>query len=81
MAVRPIVLYPEPVLRRKAVAVERFDAELAETVAAMFELMYRSRGVGLAAPQVGLNRRLLVLDPAGSPDDPESAPLVLVNPT
>ncbi len=73
--------YPEPVLRKPALAVERFDAELAETVAAMFELMYKSQGVGLAAPQVGLNRRILVLDPAGSPDDPESAPLVLVNPT
>jgi peptide deformylase len=72
--------YPEPVLRKAAVPVERFDAELEETVAAMFELMYRSKGVGLAAPQVGLNRRLLVLDPSGSPDDPESAPLVLVNP-
>lgn len=73
--------YPEPVLRKPALAVERFDAELSETVAAMLELMYRSKGVGLAAPQVGLNRRILVLDPAGSPDDPESAPLVLVNPT
>jgi peptide deformylase len=73
--------YPEPVLRKAAVPVERFDAELAETVAAMFELMYRSQGVGLAAPQVGLNRRILVLDPAGSREDPESAPLVLVNPT
>lgn len=73
--------YPEPVLRKAALPVERFDDELAETVAAMFELMYRSQGVGLAAPQVGLNRRVLVLDPAGSPDDAESAPLVLVNPT
>ncbi|HVS18379.1 MAG TPA: peptide deformylase [Planctomycetota bacterium] len=73
--------YPEPVLRRSARPVERFDAELEETVAAMFDLMYRSQGVGLAAPQVGLDRRLLVLDPSGSPDDAESAPLVLVNPT
>lgn len=73
--------YPEPVLRKPAQPVERFDAELAETVAAMFELMYASLGVGLAAPQVGLNRRILVLDPAGSRDDPESAPLALVNPT
>jgi peptide deformylase len=73
--------YPEPVLRKAALPVERFDEELADTLAAMFELMYASQGVGLAAPQVGLNRRILVLDPAGSRDDPDSAPLALVNPT
>jgi peptide deformylase len=73
--------YPEPVLRKPALAVARFDEELADTVAAMFELMYSSQGVGLAAPQVGLNRRILVLDPSGSRDDPESEPLALINPT
>jgi peptide deformylase len=72
--------YPEPVLRKVAEPVEAFDAELAETVRAMFELMYRSQGVGLAAPQVGLRKRILVLDPAGDPEEADSKPLVLINP-
>jgi peptide deformylase len=73
--------YPEPVLRRVATLVEAFDAELQGTVQAMFDLMYRSQGVGLAAPQVGLGMRLLVLDPAGNPSETDSQPLVFVNPT
>jgi peptide deformylase len=72
--------YPEPVLRKVAEPVQAFDADLADTVGAMFELMYRSKGVGLAAPQVGLRKRLLVLDPSGDAQDPASAPLLLINP-
>lgn len=73
--------FPEPVLRRVAAPVEAFDADLEGTVRAMFELMYKSQGVGLAAPQVGLGVRLLVLDPAGEPSASDSQPLVFVNPT
>ena len=72
--------YPEPVLRRVATPVEAFDTDLEGTVRAMFELMYKSQGVGLAAPQVGLGLRLLVLDPTGDPSDADSKPLVFVNP-
>jgi peptide deformylase len=69
-------IYPDPVLRRPAEPVARFDEELRATVTAMFERMYASKGVGLAAPQVGLKRRLLILNPTGEPKDE----LVLVNP-
>lgn len=69
-------LYPDPVLRRPAQPVAAFDEELRAIVAAMFERMYASKGVGLAAPQVGLKKRLLVLNPTGETKDE----LVLVNP-
>jgi len=72
-----LTLYPSPVLRRPAPPVERFDEELAATVRAMFDRMYASQGVGLAAPQVGLRRRILVLNATGEPSDE----LVLINPT
>jgi peptide deformylase len=79
MAVRPIVLYPEPVLRRRAAAVERFDVELADLVRDLSETMYAAPGVGLAAPQIGIERRVAVVDVA--PGAPESKLHVLVNPT
>lgn len=70
-----LTLYPEPVLRKRAEPVEAFDEELRDIVAAMFECMNRSKGVGLAAPQVGLKKRILVLNPTGKPEDE----LALVN--
>src|SRR5215510_3350863 len=71
-----LTLYPDPLLRRPSAPVEAFDEELRAIVAAMFERMYASKGVGLAAPQVGLKKRVLVLNPTGeTPDE-----LVLVNP-
>jgi peptide deformylase len=70
-----LTLYPDPILRRVAAPVEAFDEGLRETVEAMFERMLSSNGVGLAAPQVGLGRRILVLNPSGKPEDA----LALVN--
>lgn len=78
MAVRPIVLYPEPVLRRKAAAVESFDAGVAELVRDLAETMYDAPGVGLAAPQLGVERRVAVVDVA--PGTPVSRLHVFVNP-
>lgn len=75
-----ITLYPDPILRKVARPVERFDAELKATVRAMFDLMYRSQGVGLAAPQAGLERRILVLNPTGDPAQADQE-LALVNVT
>lgn len=74
-----IVKYPDPVLRRGGKAVETFDQDLADTAATMLEAMYRMQGVGLAAPQVGLEISLLVLNPKGSPDD-RAEEMVLINP-
>jgi peptide deformylase len=73
-----VTLYPEPILRKVADPVVSFDAELERTVAAMFRRMFASKGVGLAAPQVGLKRRILVLNPSGDDNDEN---LVLVNPS
>ena len=71
-----LTLYPDPLLRRPSQAVEAFDQELSGIVAGMFERMYASKGVGLAAPQVGLKKRILVLNATGEPKDE----IVLVNP-
>ncbi len=73
-----LTLYPDPVLRKVAAPVPAFDESLRATVAGMFELMYRSHGVGLAGPQVGLNQRILVLNPSGERDN-KAEELALVN--
>ena len=62
MAVRKITEYPETVLGQVGKAVTEFDAELEALCAEMFETMYDAEGVGLAAPQIGLNMRLFVMD-------------------
>jgi peptide deformylase len=71
MAVRPIVLVPDPVLRAVAVPVERFDEDLRRLATDMLETMYAAPGRGLAAPQVGGSLRLFVMDAGwreGAPD-------------
>jgi len=62
MALRDIVLLGDPVLRRPAGEVTSFDAELRALVRDMFETMYHAEGVGLAAPQVGISQRVVVVD-------------------
>jgi peptide deformylase len=71
-----LTLYPEPVLRKPAEVVAAYDDELRAVVDAMFERMFASKGVGLAAPQVGLKRRILVLNHSGDRKDD----LALINP-
>lgn len=71
-----IVHYPDPVLRGKAKPVERIDDEVRAVAARMVELMHEARGVGLAAPQVGLPWRLFVANPSGEPGDDR----VFINP-
>ena len=58
----PIVTYPDPILKRKALPVENFDKELRELCQNMIHTMYHAQGIGLAAPQVGVGRRIFVLD-------------------
>ncbi len=65
MSVRKITEYPEKVLAEVGKPVEKFDAELAELCAEMYETMYDADGVGLAAQQIGLNLRLFVMDCEG----------------
>ena len=60
--IRKITEYPEKVLAEVGKPVEKFDEELEKLCADMFETMYEAEGVGLAAPQIGLNLRLFVMD-------------------
>ncbi len=75
-----ILEYPHPLLRAANDDVETFDEALADLARRMFKLMYASRGVGLAAPQVGVNKRLMVFNPDGDPKRWMSE-VVLCNPT
>ena len=75
-----LTLYPSPVLRKVAEPVEAFDEELAKIVEGMYELMFASKGVGLAGPQVALRKRILVLNETGEATQPERN-LTLINPT
>ena len=74
----PIVVYGDPVLERPAEPVTEFNAELKKLVDDMFESMYAAHGVGLAAPQIGIAKRIAVIDTTFK-EDP-NAKLVLVNP-
>lgn len=74
-----VVKYPDPVLRRGGKPITVFDAALRETAQAMLDTMYTYKGVGLAAPQVGLELSLLVLNPSGDPGDRRDE-MALVNP-
>jgi peptide deformylase len=74
----PIVKYGDPVLEKPAAAITSFDDGLKKLVEDMFESMYAARGVGLAAPQIGISKRLAVIDVTFK-EDP-NARLVLVNP-
>jgi peptide deformylase len=71
-----IITYPDPRLRREAEPVEEVTDELRERVRNMFPLMYEAKGIGLAAPQIGWNKRLFVVNVTGEPEHE----LVLVNP-
>lgn len=62
MGIRKITEYPEKVLAEVGKPVEKFDEELEKLCEDMFETMYDAEGVGLAAPQIGLNLRLFVMD-------------------
>jgi peptide deformylase len=74
----PIVKFGDPVLEKTAAPVTVFDDELKRLVEDMFESMYAAHGVGLAAPQIGISKRLAVIDITFK-EDP-NAKLVLANP-
>jgi peptide deformylase len=89
MGLRKIVTLPEPILRRKARPVSTFDKNLQTLIDDMIETMREAPGVGLAAPQVGISERLIVVEYADPPeeDDDEHEPkevkpklYVMINP-
>lgn len=78
MALLDIIVAPDPRLKKKAVPVERVDAATAKLMADMLDTMYDAPGVGLAAPQVGVLKRIIVVDAARDEEPP--APLKMANP-
>ena len=82
MSIRPIVTLPDPILRRKARPVTRFDADLQALVDDMIETMRQAPGVGLAAPQVGVSERVIVVEFAEDEEGETAAKklYVMVNP-
>src|ERR1700746_137525 len=74
----PIVRFGDPVLEKPAEPITEFNGELRKLAEDMFESMYAAHGVGLAAPQIGISKRIVVIDVTFK-EDPE-AKLVLINP-
>ncbi|HEU5360059.1 MAG TPA: peptide deformylase [Candidatus Deferrimicrobiaceae bacterium] len=75
---RPILTYPDPFLSTKALPVGVVDGKVRELIRDLFETMYAANGIGLAATQVGVGKRVIVVDL--SPVDEEAGPIALVNP-
>ncbi len=73
MAVYQIVRHPDPVLREKAQEVRKITPQIRRLVANMVDTMYDASGVGLAAPQIGVSKRVVVIDPGNNL-------IVLINP-
>ena len=83
MALLQVLKFPNPVLKQKSLPVTQFDAELRALAASLLETMYTEGGIGLAAPQVGQLKRLIVVDVRDSEGEEEAEkrnPVVLVNP-
>jgi peptide deformylase len=76
MAIRTIIYLPDPRLRKVSSPVEAFDQDFQVLVDDMFETMYDANGVGLAAPQIGINLRLSVIDVVGD----KTQQIVIANP-
>lgn len=76
--IREIVKYPDPILQKPTQLVTEFDDELRSLVDDMFESMYAAQGIGLAAPQIGISKRITVID-LSFKKNPEDK-IVLINP-
>src|SRR5712692_1346608 len=77
--VREILIWPDPTLKKKASPVAKVDDSIRTLVNDLFETMYSADGVGLAAPQVGILKNVIVLDT--TPRQPDSKPVAMINPT
>ena len=83
MAIRPIIEAPDPLLRQISTPVEAITPEIQTLIDDMFETMYAAPGIGLAAIQVGVPKRILVIDlqdPEEEDGEPVRKPMVFVNP-
>ena len=78
MAVKKILLYPDPILLTTSVRINKFDESLASLSKDLIDTMYNADGVGLAAPQIGVNKRIFVMD--CSREDEERDCRIVINP-
>lgn len=78
MANKKIIIEPDPILRKKSVNLEKVDSEVKKLMDDMLETMYSAPGIGLAAVQIGILKRVIVIDI--SKDETKKKPLFLVNP-
>ncbi|MCX8995799.1 peptide deformylase [Rhizobiaceae bacterium BDR2-2] len=78
MTIKPLIILPDPLLREVSRPVERVDSETRTLADDMLDTMYDAPGIGLAAIQIGVPRRLLVIDIAREGEDKQ--PLVVINP-
>lgn len=78
MSILPILVAPDPRLKSPAKSVDKVDAEIRQLMDDMLETMYQANGIGLAAPQVGVSKRVIVIDVAH--DDAEPNPVRMANP-
>ncbi|WP_283195581.1 peptide deformylase [Rhizobium sp. AN80A] len=78
MTIKPLIILPDPLLRQVSKPVERVDSDLQRLADDMLETMYDAPGIGLAAIQIGVARRMLVIDV--SREGEEKQPLVFINP-
>jgi peptide deformylase len=78
MTIKPLIILPDPLLRQVSQPIERVDADLQRLSDDMLETMYDAPGIGLAAIQIGVPRRMLVIDL--SKEGEEKQPLIFINP-
>ena len=78
MTIKPLIILPDPLLRQVSKPIERVDSDLQRLADDMLETMYDAPGIGLAAIQIGVARRMLVIDVAREGE--EKQPLVYINP-
>ncbi len=78
MTIKPLIILPDPLLRQASKPIEQIDTEIQRLADDMLETMYDAPGIGLAAIQIGVPRRLLVIDVAREGE--EKKPLVFINP-
>jgi peptide deformylase len=78
MTIKPLIILPDPILRQVSTPIETVDSEVKKLANDMLDTMYDAPGIGLAAIQIGVARRMLVLDV--SKDGEDKAPLVFINP-
>ncbi len=80
MAVREVIIYPDETLRKPCTEVTEFNEDLKTLTDDMFETMYKFEGIGLAGPQVGVNKRIVVIDIPEEDGSQGNNKLVIINP-